>query len=109
MFQIKQIYSEGSIVGISKDFQFVALLKDTLLEIINVFNQEVLHSFSTDRISSYNVRFVTNCNLIIVKITPYDMEDGYVMQSKDANLMSIDMSTFNVISQFPEQKGNLET
>jgi hypothetical protein len=108
-FQVKNIITDGNLVGISKDFKYLALQKDTKLEIINLYNNVVLKSFPTDQISIYNVRFVPQHNLMIMKVVPHEMKDGYNLQSKDAYLTCFDMTTFNIINKFPEQKGNLES
>ena len=108
-FHVKNIFTEGNLAGISKDFKYLALQKDTKLEIIDLFNNKILKSFPTDQISLYNVRFVPQDNLMVMKVVPHEIKDGYNLQNKDAYLVCFDMTNFNIVNKFPEQNGNLES
>lgn len=107
--RVKNTISEGSLAGISKNFNYLAIQKDSILEIINPFTNTILKTFPTDQISEYSVRFVPQFNLMIMKVVPHEIEDGYNLQSKDAYLISFDLTNFNVVNTFPEQKGNLDS
>lgn len=108
LFQKIYTISEGNLVGISKNFQYIAILKDVELDIIDILSKKTLKSFSIDPISLYSVRFVPQNNLMILKTTTKSNQNGYSMQSKDTYLTGYSLSSFEVVMKFPEQKGNLE-
>jgi len=108
----REIYrvTDGDIAGISDDYTYLAVLKDTTLRFINTNTGKLLHTLKVGKLDQYDVRFFPDLNRILIKVTPNDDKDhsGYVGQNGNAHFYAVDMQTMAVTHRFPEQKGNLE-
>jgi WD40 repeat protein/uncharacterized caspase-like protein len=99
---------EGNIAGVSSDYRYVSIIKDTAIKIWDSKAKKLLHTMTVDALNQYSLKFVPEQNMFIVQTTPQKSSNGYTTQDDDSFIRGFDLTTFKEKYKFPEQNGNIQ-